>query len=154
MAPNVKNHAANSEDFETRYGDLVAREFPDFTTAYTLKRALASRVPPIIISEGILKNWFDKYRLPAGAVKVADAAALQDQCGAILPALAARTSRVSDIMRELKTMTPSVHASHNVITRWLRIYFGLSDLHCWRLGTEMGRPSPRASRGNWADGCS
>ena len=86
-------------------------------------------MPPIIISEGILKTWFEKYRLPAGAVKVADAAALQDQCGAILPALAARTSRVSDIMRELKNMTPSVHASHNVITRWLRTYFGVSPIY-------------------------
>ena len=78
MAPKVKYHAANAEDFETRFGDLVAREFPDFTSAYTLQRALASRRPPIIISEGILKTWFDNYRLPAGAVKVADAAALQD----------------------------------------------------------------------------
>ena len=56
MAPKVKYHAANAEDFETRYGDLVAREFPDFTSAFTLQRALAARSPPINVREGMLKG--------------------------------------------------------------------------------------------------
>ena len=85
MAPKSKITAAV---FQETYGDLVAGEYPHCTTAYTLRVALANRQPPIVVSDAMLKVWFQTQRIPDGAVKVSSAQELQDKCGDFLGALA------------------------------------------------------------------
>ena len=70
MAPKVKLTAAL---FHERYGELVSEHFAQHTTAYTLRIALSQRKPPIIVTDGVLKLWFAKYRSPSDAVTVSSA---------------------------------------------------------------------------------
>ena len=87
MAPKKKLTAAL---FQELYGDLVSEHFAQHTTAYTLRIALSQRKPPIIVTDGILKLWFAKYRLPSDAVTVSSAEELHTRYGDVLPALAAQ----------------------------------------------------------------
>ncbi len=78
MAPKSKITAAV---FQERYGDLVAREYAHCATAYALRVALAKRFPPIVVSDAMLKVWFQTQRIPDGALKVSSAQELQEKCG-------------------------------------------------------------------------
>ena len=121
MAPKCKITAA---EFEQRYGELVARDFSEYTTAHTLQEALAKRSPPIVVSEEMLKIWFTKgHRIPAGAVRISSAVELQQQCGSFLPVLAAEHPSDYKLEKVLKERTPPVYASKGVLRQWLKRYF-------------------------------
>ena len=87
MPPKGKLTAAL---FQERYGNFVAEHFAQYTTARTLRVALSERKPPIIVTDGMLKLWFAKYRLPSDAVTVSSAEELHTRYGDVLPALAAQ----------------------------------------------------------------
>ena len=55
MAPKLKLTAAG---FQEKYGDLVSDLFAQYTTAHSLRVALAARRPPIVVSDGMLKMWY------------------------------------------------------------------------------------------------
>ena len=55
MAPKSKLTAAG---FQEKYGDLVSEHFAQYTTAHSLRVALAARRPPIVVSDGMLKMWY------------------------------------------------------------------------------------------------
>ena len=76
--------------FHELYGNLVSEHFAEYTTARTLRVALSERKPPIIVTDGMLKLWFAKYRLPSDAVTVSSAEELHTRYGDVLPALAAQ----------------------------------------------------------------
>ena len=84
MAPKGKLTAAR---FQEWYGNLVSEHFVQYTTARTLRVALAERQPPIIVTDGMLKLWFGKFRLPSDAVTVSSAKELHREYCDILPAL-------------------------------------------------------------------
>ena len=54
--------------FEEQYGAMVRAQYRRFRTPRLLKNALALRIPPILVTDGVLKSWFVKYgttrRLP------------------------------------------------------------------------------------------
>ena len=58
MAPKQKLTAAL---FHERYGELVSEHFAQYTTAHTLRIALAKRVPPIIVTDSVLKMWYHGF---------------------------------------------------------------------------------------------
>ena len=89
MAPKMKLTAAL---FHERYGELVSEHFAQHTTAYTLRIALSQRRPPIIVTDGMLKLWFAKYRVPSDAVTVESVEELHTRYGDVLPAIAAQNS--------------------------------------------------------------
>ena len=62
-----------------KYGEVV-RSFGD-KSAYVMTKSLQQQIPPITATEGILKTWILKYRLPAGAVRVNDADELEVKYG-------------------------------------------------------------------------
>ena len=101
MAPKVKLTAAL---FQELYGDLVTEHFAQYTTARTLRVALAERKPPIIVTDGMLKLWFDKYRLPSDAVTVSSAEELHRRYGDVLPAIAAHNPTAYRVMKVLKAV--------------------------------------------------
>ena len=68
-----------ADAFEEQYGDLVRREFSEYTTAFTLKKALEQRRPPVRVSDGVLKEWLAKTGLPEGAVKVSSSDEPEEQ---------------------------------------------------------------------------
>ena len=55
MAPKAKLTAAG---FQQQYGDLVSQDFAQYTTAHSLRVALAARRPPIVVTDGMLKMWY------------------------------------------------------------------------------------------------
>ena len=119
MAPKSKLTAAV---FQERYGDLVARDFPHCITARTLQVALANRQPPIVVSDAMLKVWFQTQRIQDGAVKVSSAEDLQQKCGSFLVSLAAEHSSAYKLGRALKERVPPVIASDGVLKQWLERY--------------------------------
>ena len=76
--------------FDEKYGKLVSTRFREYTTPRSLAVALANHKPPIIVTDGMLKIWFAKFRLPSDAVTVSSAEELHRRYGDILPALAAQ----------------------------------------------------------------
>ena len=67
------------------YGqELAAEPYVDIRTPYRLRRALGQRRPPLDVTEGVCKQWFDKYRTPAGAVRVEKVDQLEAKYGAVV----------------------------------------------------------------------
>ena len=58
MAPKYKLTAAC---FQEKYGHVVSEHFAQYTTAHTLRVALAARKPPITVTDGMLKVWFHGF---------------------------------------------------------------------------------------------
>ena len=106
MAPEVKLTAAL---FHELYGNLVSEHFAEYTTARTLRVALSQRKPPIIVTDGMLKIWFAKFRLPSDAVTVSSAEELHRRYGDLLPALAAQNPTAHRLRRVLKARTPPLY---------------------------------------------
>ena len=117
MAPKGKLTAAL---FHERYGELVSEHFAQHTTAYTLRIALSQRKPPIIVTDGMLKLWFAKYRLPSDAVTVDSLEELHSRYGDVLPSLAAQHPTAYRLNKVLKERTPPLYVSEEVLKRWLR----------------------------------
>jgi hypothetical protein len=115
MAPKGKLTAAL---FEERYGNLVSEHFAQYTTARTLRVALSERQPPIIVTDGMLKIWFAKFRLSSDA-----ADELHRRYGDLLSALAAQNPTAYRLMRVLKARTPPLYVSDAVLKQWFLRYF-------------------------------
>ena len=47
--------------FQEKYGDVVSQHFAQYTTARTLRAALAARKPPITVTDGMLKVWYHGF---------------------------------------------------------------------------------------------
>ena len=114
MAPKMKLTAAL---FHERYGEFVSEHFAQHTTAYTLRIALSQRKPPSIVTDGVLKLWFAKYRLPSDAVTVSSADELHTRYGDVLPALAAQNPTADRLNKILKERTPPLYVSEEVLKR-------------------------------------
>ena len=126
MAPKKKLTAAL---FQELYGDLVSEHFAQHTTAYTLRIALSQRQPPIIVTDGMLKLRFAKFRLPSDAVTVSSAEELHRRYGDILPALAAQNPTAYRLMRVLQARTPPLYVSDAVLKQWLLRYFDAEPIN-------------------------
>ena len=120
MAPKAKLTAAL---FQERYGNLVSDHFAQYTTARTLRIALSERKPPIIVTDGMLKIWFAKYRMPSDAVTVSSAEELHTKYGDILPALAVQNPSAYRLTRVLKARTPPLYVSEKILKTWFLRYF-------------------------------
>ena len=113
-APKVKLTAAL---FHELYGDLVSEHFAEYTTARTLRVALAQRKPPVIVTDGMLKNWFAKFCLPSDAVTVSSVEELRRRYGDLSPAPAAQNPTAYRLTRVLKARTPPLYVSGAVLKR-------------------------------------
>ena len=102
---------------------LFPEHFAEYTTARTLRVALSQRKPPIIVTDGMLKIWFAKFRLPSDAVTVSSAEELHRRYGDLLPALAAQNPTAYRLTRVLKARTPPLYVSDAVLKQWLLRYF-------------------------------
>ena len=81
-----------AETLELGYGGIL-REYGELT-AYKLKQKLSARAPPVEVSEGVLKQWILKYRLPADAIKIMGAEDLEKRYGEAIRHLATGTARL------------------------------------------------------------
>ena len=71
----ASGHATlSASDLQEQYGEALHAESRDAPTAYKLRKALASRDPPIFVTEAALKVWLAKYFVADSHVKVVSAA--------------------------------------------------------------------------------
>ena len=117
MAPTLTAAA-----FQSLYGNLCSEHFGQYTTARTLRIALSKRKPPIIVTDGILKIWFAKFRLPSDAVTVSSAEELHRRYGDFLPALAAQNPTAYCLTRVLaKVLVGRSYLTLKVCSRLLAL---------------------------------
>ena len=51
----------SAQELEEKYGDSIRHLAVEYPSAYKLSRALEQRDPPIFVSDGIAKPWFQKF---------------------------------------------------------------------------------------------
>ena len=115
--------------FDAQYGELVTVHFAQYGTAYTLRVALSERQPPIIVTDGMLKVWFAKFRMPSDAVTISSAEELHNRYGDILPTLAAQSPTAYRLTRVLKARTPPLYVSDHIIKKWFLRYFDAEPIN-------------------------
>ncbi len=113
-----------ADSFEEQYGDLVRREFSEYTTARTFMMALGRRRPPIEVKEGVLKVWLAKTGLPEGAVRVSSSAELQEKYGDVLERLAEENPSPYKLCKALKKSTPPVYVTDATAKQWFKRHRG------------------------------
>ena len=126
MAPKAKLTAAL---FQERYGALVSSEHADCETARQLRIDLQKRTPPIVVSDGVLKLWFQKQRIPPGALQVKSAEELQSTCGVWLPDLVPENATAYKLSAALKSREQPVYASDGILKQWLARYCDATPVH-------------------------
>ena len=103
-----------------QYGE-IARAYGDLT-ARMLKKSLYSRTPPLDVTDGVLKQWVLKYRVPAGAVTLQGADELEKRYGAAIRHLVAENRTGYKLQAALKKLTPPLYVSDQASKDWLRKY--------------------------------
>ena len=103
-----------------QYGE-IARAYGDLT-ARMLKKSLYSRTPPLDVTDGVLKQWVLKYRVPAGAVTLQGADELEKRYGAAIRHLVAENRTGYKLQAALKKLTPPLYVSDQASKLWLSKY--------------------------------
>ena len=76
--PNMAGITA--ADFERLYGALVRTEYAEYTGRVALRTALGERQPPIVVSDGLLRQWLKRSVKPLGANTVSSAGEVWRPC--------------------------------------------------------------------------
>ena len=92
---------ATAADFDEKYGKMAREEYGHCKSAYKLSAALATRRPPIVATQGMLKVWFQNLSRPAEAIQVSSQEELMRVCGAYLHVLAAENPSDFSLQRAL-----------------------------------------------------
>ena len=111
---------STAETLELGYGEIL-REYGELTF-YKLKQKLSARVPPLDVSEGVLKQWILKYRLPADAIQIMGAEDLEKRYGEAIRHLATSDCTGYKLQAALKKLSPPLYVSDQASRDWLRKY--------------------------------
>ena len=122
MAPKKYVPKLNADSFEAQYGILVRSEYPDLTSARQIKTALVRRMPPIEVSEGVLKVWLHKTGIPDGAVVLKSAADLQTRYGDLVIRLFFEHRSAYLLCKALRAQQPPLYVTEDACKYWLRRY--------------------------------
>ena len=105
---------------EAQYGEILRQH--GNVSWYLLKKALYSRSPPLDITDGVLKQWILKYRLPPDAIQILGAKDLEQRYGKAIRHLAADNCTGYKLQAALKKLRPPLYASDQAAKDWLRKY--------------------------------
>ena len=78
---------------------------------------------------GILKTWFQKYRLPPGAVRIQSAADLEETYGGEVKELQREYQTEYKLCRALEQRTPPLYVGAQIMKGWMQKY---GDARCAR----------------------
>ena len=71
-----------ARELQEQYGDVLASApLCECSSASRLHTALSARQPPVEVSLGAVRIWWDKYKLPEGAETVTSDQDLEDRFG-------------------------------------------------------------------------
>ena len=79
-------------------------------------------------SNGILKTWFQKYRLPPGAIRIASAAELEEKYGDEVKQLQLEYQSEYKLGKALEQRTPPLYVGHKIVGTWLQKYGGQASV--------------------------
>ena len=107
---------------ENHFGDLLRSDECKDLKMRALYKFLEAR--SIKTTEGQVRYWIQKYRLPAGAIEIHTVEELQEKYGQeIRTAYAAHTTS-HKLMTALNARDPCVRITRQVAENWLRRYGG------------------------------
>ena len=70
---------STARELNEKYGDVVAELAKTYASAFLLSKALKARDPPVVASDGVLKEWLRRYRGDLQSIQTAGE--LEMQCG-------------------------------------------------------------------------
>ncbi len=112
-------------ELQRLYGDELQRPpLSEVGSAYFLMKALAARVPPVLVSFQACRTWWSYHRLPAGAVRVGSVAELEGRYGDVVRGLVVQSHTSYLLTRALLVLSPPLYASDAVVRQWLRLHGG------------------------------
>ena len=88
-------------------------------TAFKLRKALYSRAPPLDVTEGVLKKWILKYRLPDDAISISGAEELEKKYGAAIRHLVPENRTGYKLQAALKKLSPPLYGGERTSKAWL-----------------------------------
>ena len=109
-------------EFEEIYGVLTRSEYPEFTRERALSKVLARREPPVIVSDGVLRVWLNKYK-PTDAVTVTSIQDLQDMYGDVVKNLVTEHGSPYKLAKALRTtQAPPIIISISMAGQWIKTF--------------------------------
>jgi len=116
--PSVRITAA---DFEEVYGTMTRAEYPEYTRERALSNVLAQREPPVIVPDGVLRLWLQKYKSPVGIV-VPSTAALPTEYGQLVKELAIDHRTPYQLRKALRTtQSPPIIINECMAKQWFKL---------------------------------
>ena len=98
---------------------MARAEYPEYTRERALSNVLAQREPAIIVSDGVLRVWLQKYKA-SDSVTVSSMAELHQGYGDVVKALAIKKTTPYQLHRAPRvTQSPSILISHGIAKEWL-----------------------------------
>jgi len=79
-------------------------------------------------TNGILKTWFQKYRLPPGAIRISSAADLEETYGIEVKQLQREYQTDYKLCRALEQRKPPLYATKDIMKSWLNKYGGETEV--------------------------
>ena len=121
MAPKNKV-SLNAAELQSRYKDLLAQpRYRDVLSPYLLHQALTRRDPPIEVSLGTVKVWWNKYHdVPTHSLQALNAHVLEDRYGDMVRAVVAENHTPYKLRKALQSFDLPVYVTEAVAKTWLR----------------------------------
>ncbi len=118
---------SKADQLEATYGDEVRQLALIHTTARRLKGALEERRPPLYYTDGVLKQWLQKYGSGSSHATLRtnatlSAKELQEQYGEILQEEARESPTAYKLQKALARRSPSLHVSEAALKQWFAKY--------------------------------
>ena len=132
----------SAKELQAQYGELLQQApLSECPSAYLLHSALRRRSPPIDVSAGAVRSWWNTYKAGQVELSVSTAKELQEKYGDIAKALAVNNSSGYLLVKALRDGEPAVYISDGVARQWLKLYFNLSQIdNAGHLESRYGEP--------------
>lgn len=99
-----------------------------FFILITSLHCCSQRQPPIPVSVGTVKQWWLKYRVSEGSIRLTTAAELEQQYGASIKHYAVEYPSAFRLCKALRERDPPICIDDKVAKDWLRTQPGHSDI--------------------------
>ena len=132
----------SAKELQAQYGDLLQQApLSECPSAYLLHSALRRRSPPIDVSAGVVRSWWNTYKAGRVELTVSSAKELEEKYGDLVKALAVNNTSGYLLVRALRGGQPPVYISDGVARQWLKQYFNLSQIdNAGHLESRYGEP--------------
>ena len=127
MPPKVLT--INAVELNRRFAVLLAEPpYVEAKTPYWLHHYLTRRVPPVPVSMGTVKQWWMKYKVTEGSIRLTTAAELHEKYGESILHMAAEYPTAFKLCKALRDRDPPICIDDGIAKEWLRNHGGQSNV--------------------------